>query len=93
MRYAALRPMVYTERDSGILGYADRPALPAWLATTKQWEALRAMTDPQERLKGLVTLADSLKADYLVIDFDVHPADICQPACQCCNEKRRIYPA
>ena len=73
MRYSALRPMVYTERDSGILGYADRPALPGWLAITKQWEALRAMTDPQERLKGLVTLAASLKADYLVIDFVVTP--------------------
>ena len=65
--------MVYTERDSGILGYADRSALPGWLATTKQWEALRAMTDPQERLKGLVSLAESLKADYLVIDFEVSP--------------------
>ena len=29
VRYAALHPMVYTERDSGILGYADRAALPS----------------------------------------------------------------
>lgn len=73
VRYEALRPLVYTSRDSGILGYADRSALPGWLATTMQWEALRVMDDPQERLKGLVTLAASLKADYLVIDFNVTP--------------------
>jgi len=73
VRYAALRPMVYTSRDSGILGYADRSALPAWLETTKQWESLRAITDPQKRLEGLVSLAVSLKADYLVIDFKVAP--------------------
>ncbi len=73
VRYEALRPLVYTSRDSGILGYADRSALPGWLAITKQWEALRAMDDPQERLKGLVALAEGLKADYLVIDFNVAP--------------------
>lgn len=76
VRYAALRPMVYTERDSGILGYADRSALPAWLETTKKWDALRANPDPQERLKGLVPLAVSLKADYLLIDFEVLPETI-----------------
>jgi hypothetical protein len=73
VRYAALRPMVYTSRDSGILGYADRSTLPAWLETTQQWESLRTITDPQERLEGLVPLAVSLKADYLVIDFEVTP--------------------
>jgi hypothetical protein len=73
VRYEALRPLMYTSRDSGILGYADRSALPGWLLTTRQWEALRAMTDPQERLKGLVSLAESLKAEFLVVDFDVSP--------------------
>jgi len=73
VRYEALRPLVYTSRDSGILGYADRSALPGWLGTTKQWETLRAIADPQERLIGLVSLAESLKADYLVIDFNVVP--------------------
>ena len=73
VRYAALRPLVYTLRDSGILGYSNRSALPGWLATTNQMETLRAITDPQERLEGLVPLAVSLKADYLVIDFEVAP--------------------
>jgi hypothetical protein len=73
VRYAALRPLVYTSRDSGILGYADRSALPAWLETTEQWESLRTMTDPGERLDHLIPLAVSLEADYLVIDFEVAP--------------------
>jgi hypothetical protein len=73
VRYAALRPMVYTERDSGILGYADRAALPFWLETTEQWESLRTIADPQERLKGLVSMALRLNAVYLVIDFKVAP--------------------
>ncbi len=75
VRYSALHPMVYTERDSGILGYADRAALPAWLETTKQWEALRSIADPQARLDGLVSLAEDLKADYLVIDFQATPGN------------------
>ena len=71
VRYAALRPLVYTLRDSGILGYSNRSALPGWLETTKQMDALRSMANPQERLEGLVPLADSLGAIYLAVDFDV----------------------
>jgi hypothetical protein len=73
VRYAALRPMVYTLRDSGTLSYGDRSALTGWLVTTDQMAALRAMPDPQERLEGLVPLAVSLNADYLVVDFKVAP--------------------
>jgi hypothetical protein len=36
-------------------------------------DALRAMTDPQERLAGLVPLTKNLGATYLVVDFDVAP--------------------
>jgi len=74
VRYEALRPLVYTERDAGTLSYADRAALPAWLETTNQWQSLRSMTDPAARLEGLVSLSASLEADYLVIDFPV-PAE------------------
>lgn len=73
VRYAALRPLVYTLRDSGMLGYGNRSALPGWLATTQQMDTLRAMTDPRERLAGLVPLAERLGATYLVVDFDIAP--------------------
>jgi hypothetical protein len=71
VRYSALRPLVYTSRDSGILGYSNRSALPDWLTTTRQVDALRGMTDARERLAGLVPLAEELGASYLVVDFDV----------------------
>jgi hypothetical protein len=73
VRYAALRPLVYTLRDSGILGYSNRSALPDWLETTRQMDTLRAVADPRKRLEGLVPLADRLGAIYLVVDFKVPP--------------------
>ena len=73
VRYEALRPLVYTSRDGGLLSYANRSALPAWMETTRQWEALRAMNDPQERLVGLISMATELRADYLIIDFEIAP--------------------
>ena len=73
VRYSAQRPLVYTLRDSGILGYSDRAALPVWLATTRQVNAIRAMTDPAQRLDELVPLAEQLGAAYLVVDFAVPP--------------------
>ena len=73
VRYAALRPLVYSLRDSGLLGYSNRSALSGWLKTTQQMDTLRAVSDPLERLKGLLSLAESLKAKYLVVDFKVMP--------------------
>jgi hypothetical protein len=74
VRYAALRPLVYTERDNGILSYANRSALPKWLETTRQWEALRALPDPGQRLLGLIALGENLSAHYLIIDYPFTPA-------------------
>ncbi len=71
VRYSALRPLVYSERDNGILSYANRSALPAWLETTRKWDDLRALPDPMERLEGLITLAGDLGARYLIVDFPV----------------------
>jgi O-antigen/teichoic acid export membrane protein len=73
VRYSALRPLVYSLRDSGTLGYANRSALPGWLATTRQIQTLQAMPDSQERLEELLPLAASLKAGYLIVDFEVSP--------------------
>lgn len=73
VRYSALRPMVYTLRDAGILGYSNRAALPGWLETTGRMDVIRALTDPSARLEQLVPLAQELGAVYLVVDFAVPP--------------------
>jgi hypothetical protein len=73
VRYEALRPLVYTSRDGGLFSYANRSALPAWMDLTRQWEALRANPNSQERLSGLISMARTLKADYLIIDFKIAP--------------------
>jgi len=69
VRYLALRPLAYTRRDVGLLGYGNRAALETWLETTRQVEALRTVTNEAERLAWLVELAQSLDADYLALDF------------------------
>lgn len=71
VRYTALRPLVYSFRDSGILGYGVRSELPGWLATTQLVDAIRATVDPIERISMLIPLAQDLSADYLIIDFGI----------------------
>jgi hypothetical protein len=75
VRYAALRPLVYTSRDAGILGYSNRGALKDWLTTTRQVEEIRSETNVQKRMDELIPLAKRLGANYLVVDFNI-PADI-----------------
>ncbi len=69
VRYLALRPLVYTLRDAGLLGYGNRAALGSWLAITRQVEGLREAADESLRLEGAVSLAQALGADYLALDF------------------------
>ena len=76
IRYDALRPMVYTVRDAGLLVYTNRTALANWLAITRRVDAIQALESPAERLGRLVPLARELKADYLVVDFPVTRADL-----------------
>jgi len=73
VRYAGLRPLVYSYRDSGILGYGDRAGLPAWLEITGQVAAIRLLSDPGERASRLLLLAAELSAGTLVIDFELSP--------------------
>ena len=76
IRYDALRPMVYTVRDAGLFIYSDRSAFKDWLETTHQVDAIRALEDPTARLAELVPLAESLHAEFLVIDFPLSPDQI-----------------
>ena len=74
VRYSALRAMVHSPRDQGILGYAQPGSLVAWDQLTTQIVNLRAEKDVQTRLAALLPIAKSLKASYVVIDFGV-PAE------------------
>ena len=69
IRYAALRPLVFTPRDAGLFIYADRGAYPAWLEVAREVDAIQALSDPAARLERLAALAARQRADYLVVDF------------------------
>lgn len=75
VRYIALRPLVYSYRDSGILGYSNRSKLPSWFQTTNQVTEIRAEADPDKRLMKIIPLAQELSAEFLIIDFQV-PQDV-----------------
>jgi hypothetical protein len=76
VRYLALRPLVYTDRDSGLFVYTDRPRLESWLMTKHQVEAIQALSKPTERLDLILPLAGELNAQYLAFDFPASPDDL-----------------
>jgi hypothetical protein len=69
IRYAALRPLVYSERPD----INNRSSLPVWLKITQRLDVLRAISDPVERMQSLIDLAKNLDAKYLVINSRVLP--------------------
>lgn len=76
VRYLALRPLVYSDRDSGLLVYTDRPRLESWLATKQRVEAIQALTNPTERMDRILPLAGELHAEYLALDFPISATDL-----------------
>lgn len=73
VRYAALRPMVFHEKDRNAFAYANPAALPGWHAVNDRLAAIRQETDRGARLRELAGLSRELGADYLVVDFELGP--------------------
>ncbi len=71
IRYAAERPLVYSFKDRGLLGYANQAALLEWQATNQSLEAIEKIPGQENRLEPLIKFAQGLKAQYLLVDFNV----------------------
>ena len=70
VRYGALRPVVYSWRDSGVLSYANHTALLKWHETQKVYQEIEQNEDPVTRSNILLRLAETLDAEYMLINLD-----------------------
>jgi hypothetical protein len=67
LRYTALRPLVFAQKDRVLLGYnLGGEAMRDWYAASNQVNAIREMEDSTARLQALVDLSRELGADYLI---------------------------
>lgn len=69
IRYAAERPLVYTFKDRGLLGYANHAELLNWLGTNQILQSIEEKNDKPDRVEPLVWFARGLNAQYLLLDF------------------------
>jgi len=70
VRYAALRPVVFAEKDGGVLVISNHQKLPRWYRRSKTY---RTLTEPwnspwkQDKAAKMVEWARGLGADYLAV--------------------------
>jgi hypothetical protein len=80
LRYFALRPLVYAEKDGVYLAYTNHDELMTWRDHRDRLEAINEIGDRQQRLEELITFAEELNADYLAtnfrIDFELVPSTV-----------------
>jgi O-antigen/teichoic acid export membrane protein len=76
VRYQAYRSLVYSYRDSGILGYGNRDALLSWYGITRRVDEIRLELDAGEKLARIILLAEELSSDFLIIDFAITPEQL-----------------
>ncbi len=69
VRYEALRPVLFTEKDANVLLYANQRDLPAFLARRERVRGLRALNSPARELRAWIALGAEWGADYLLLDF------------------------
>lgn len=68
IRYYAFKPIAYTAKDGGLLGYANHHALISWYERAKKIEPLiQKSTYDEATLKELFTVTKSLNASYLIV--------------------------
>jgi len=82
VRYQALRPLVYSYRDSGILGYGNRDELTNWYGITRQVDEIRLEEDVALKIARIIPLAEELSAKYVVLDFALPQTGLEDPALQ-----------
>ena len=76
LRYAALRPLVFTQKDRALFGYniTGRDML-EWNALYERAKDIQEIQDDRVQLEALVNLSRELGAQYLVtINDDIDPA-------------------
>lgn len=67
IRYMARRPVVYDEKDRGVLAYANHRKLLEWLAVRRRVEAILRTKGPDLQFYGLISLARELEAEYVLV--------------------------
>ncbi|NPV84386.1 MAG: hypothetical protein HPY45_00060 [Anaerolineae bacterium] len=66
VRYLALRSLVYTFKDRGVLTYNNHAKLLVWYDTYQALRAMDEIADPAKQLEMGVSIARNLKADYIL---------------------------
>lgn len=70
VRYYALKPVVFCEKDRGAFAYANHSRLLEWNDTMLRVNSIQASPSAQDRLDGLMELAADHGADYLFVNYD-----------------------
>ena len=75
LRYYALRPVVHTRKDKGLLSYTDHAAFLTWNDLHKRRGAIAEIEDRGERFAAWRALGAELRAEYLLLDRVDLPAE------------------
>ncbi len=76
VRYMALRPLVFSFKDRGLLAYSNAQALNQWHEIYKQMEYFRANPRRALKVQTFLNLMNQYKIDYLLLDFDPGPNNL-----------------
>jgi hypothetical protein len=71
IRYVAMRPIVYTYKDGGILAYCNLSALVEWDRRRQLVEAALLSHSPERIVEELAAVARSLETSYLIVGFKI----------------------
>jgi hypothetical protein len=68
IRYYALRPVVYSYKDVGVLGYANHAEFLKWYQKTQKMKEIEKEKNPQVQIQEIRKLSQELGAQYCLID-------------------------
>jgi hypothetical protein len=67
IRYGALRPVSFTLKDGGALGYSNLDAFRVWAERRRLWYGYANAPSPKERSVALLVWANTCAGDFLLV--------------------------
>jgi len=71
IRYYALRPIIFAERDIGVLSYTNPTRLLQWHEKAQEINRIKKLEDNRTKTERLIDFSRQYQADYVLVNWDL----------------------
>jgi len=75
IRYYALRPIIFAQRDIGVLSYTNPARLLLWHEKAREISQIKNLSDRDNKTEKLIDFSKRYGAEYVLVNWDLSPEE------------------